>query len=732
MPIRRGIFTISTCFNFHNILRYFCCCSFLLIIFLITFTSFQPSDHGELIDNFRRLYPNLHKNSLNDDAAKKCHFPDLNPWDPSISDYIKNGGDLSCKMLQYDLTFINESNFLILNRTALTLSGFGKSSIDCQYRCFNSQDDVSISTSEIWHNFEWETPLSNECEFLEVDCSRKISSLLSVYSNIHFRMIAKPSNTVTMNDQNQERPNVLLFVIDSQSRSNVERYLPKMSKILNDSDYMSVRMDGFVKIGDNSFPNAIAFLTGKRSCVSGYPDELPCYMGDKYFDDWPLIWHNFSMAGYRTYYAEDHPDFNLFQYTYNGFRKKPVDHYFRPYWLKVWQTFLHRRSSHLCYGNTPKHLIQLNYLERFFKAYQKQNHSPVFALNWLTELGHDWLGQISLGDEDFEQFFQRMKTMLLKNTIIFTFSDHGHRFDSIRKTLIGRLEERMPYLSISLPKKFRTKFPNLRRNLLLNSKRLISPFDIYATLIDILNLNFESAAPKDNSLFGNFGKSLFRPVSENRQCTEAGIPQEYCVCEREISIPEPYNDRLVISAAKHLINYLNDQLLASYANICAKLTLKRINNANIFADGFNIENMRRKERSIFPYFNKLFDGKSLEPRTANFRITIESDPSGAIFEALFLYSLSEDTFKLIGDVNRINIFENFPVHGLLNKVKHVSLVNVVSPHNFTLNLEEFSGQLGKLTEEINRWSSTLASRNATLFDFSWGTPCLARYSVVSL
>lgn len=109
--------------------------------------------------------------------------------------------------------------------------------------------------------------------------------------------------------------------------------------------------------------------SGRRVCVAGYADEIQCDMSTSFFDDWPLIWRNFSASGYVTHYAEDYPNFNLFQYFSNGFRTRPVDHYFRPYWVKLWSSFLHRRSSHLCYGNVPKHLLQLDYLRRVFKEY---------------------------------------------------------------------------------------------------------------------------------------------------------------------------------------------------------------------------------------------------------------------------------------------------------------------------------------------------------------------------
>lgn len=63
--------------------------------------------------------------------------------------------------------------------------------------------------------------------------------------------------------------------------------------------------------------------------MKGLPNEVPCDNSATTFDDWPFIWRNFSAAGYATLYAEDYPDYNLFTYLSNGFRKPPTDAYFR-------------------------------------------------------------------------------------------------------------------------------------------------------------------------------------------------------------------------------------------------------------------------------------------------------------------------------------------------------------------------------------------------------------------
>lgn len=90
--------------------------------------------------------------------------------------------------------------------------------------------------------------------------------------------------------------------------------------------------------------------------------------------------------------------------------------------------------------------------------------TPKFAINWLTELGHDWMNQVNVGDEDLMQHFKDLKEHL-NETILFVLSDHGHRFDAIRESVIGRLEERLPFFSITIPPAIRHRYPEIMDNL---------------------------------------------------------------------------------------------------------------------------------------------------------------------------------------------------------------------------------------------------------------------------
>jgi hypothetical protein len=62
-----------------------------------------------------------------------------------------------------------------------------------------------------------------------------------------------------------------------------------------------------------------------------------------------------------------------------------------------------------------------------------------------------------------------------------------YRFASVRDTQQGKLEERMPFFSFTLPKWFDRKYPKMASNLNNNINRLTTPFDIYSTLMSVLH-----------------------------------------------------------------------------------------------------------------------------------------------------------------------------------------------------------------------------------------------------
>ncbi|VDM54734.1 unnamed protein product [Angiostrongylus costaricensis] len=434
------------------------------------------------------------------------------------------------------------------------------------------------------------------CEFVETSCERTNFPRITIYRNNHNQILKHETTS------SRARPNVksvILIVLDSVSHASF------VLKIL----YKSYIFDGMNKIGDQSFPNAVAFLAGRD-----YQTEFGDVKG--FFDEHPLIWKDFQNKSYTTYYAEDYPNFNLFNYLAKGFRKKPVHHYFRPFWLNVYGSYLHRRSKFLCYGNQAMHNIELNYLSQFLRKYRD---SPKFALNWLTELGHDYMNKVNVADDDFANFLIKHYEEV-KESFLFVFSDHGHRFDSIRRTAIGRIEESLPFFSMHIPIDLRERFPRIAKTVERNTQVLTSFWDFYVTMRDILDLGQRSKS-----------KKVVRNDSlQDRNCKEAGIPYEFCRCYVETSVDT--ENVLIQQLANKVIDHLNC-LLKSF-EVCAQLVLSKIIQAEVIAN------------------------EDLVTTNQYYRLTVEAKPSKGIFEALLKYNGSTGTFDVSGKLNRVNSYGN--------------------------------------------------------------------------
>jgi hypothetical protein len=239
----------------------------------------------------------------------------------------------------------------------------------------------------------------------------------------------------------------------------------------------------------------------------------------------------------------------------------------------------------------------------------------------------------------------------LKNSFVFVFADHGHRFDPIRQSMIGRIEERMPFFSLSLPENLQKKVPNLAKIVAENSQKLTSFWDLYITLKDILHLtttnSWESLNmnPKqDESRFRqNYsprGLSLLRPIPPKRNCLLAGIPEDFCICQHENQIS--VNDSRVQKAAKKVVEEVN-RLLEPEVEQCSKLFLDKIEHAQTFLPNVKIA----------------LDGGNGGSFYVMFRVAIIVKPSNAFLEGTIRHLISdENDFTIIGDINRINKYGN--------------------------------------------------------------------------
>lgn len=102
---------------------------------------------------------------------------------------------------------------------------------------------------------------------------------------------------------------VLMIGIDSVSRLNFYRTMPLTAQYFKRRNWKEMR--GYNKVGDNTFPNMMAFLTGldEPTAFSRCIPETPYGL-----DNCPFIWKSFRDAGYVTAFGEDRIELNTFNY----------------------------------------------------------------------------------------------------------------------------------------------------------------------------------------------------------------------------------------------------------------------------------------------------------------------------------------------------------------------------------------------------------------------------------
>ena len=296
--------------------------------------------------------------------------------------------------------------------------------------------------------------------------------------------------------------------------------------------------------------------------------------GAKCLDDWPWIFKDFQKNGYATMFNEDEVDLGAFTYRLMGFCNPPMDHYLLPYWyagiseITPWfKVGMGSLKGH-CIGSQAIHNVSLEMLRSMYEAYPK---TPKFGMTFFSDICHSRLNDLSLMENDFLRFLKLMKERnYLDDTILVTFGDHGIRFGSIRSTVIGKMEERLPFLSITLPHWFERTYPDLFQNLRENIDVLSSPLDVHATFRHILSY------PSEPIDVGH-GRSLFTKLGE-RVCKETGIPTHFCPCMEWKAVDEDHKH--IKRSAQAILEYINGLIKAeNLVGKCAILSLKDIKSA---------------------------------------------------------------------------------------------------------------------------------------------------------
>ncbi|KAH8303811.1 hypothetical protein KR018_008186 [Drosophila ironensis] len=364
-------------------------------------------------------------------------------------------------------------------------------------------------------------------------------------------------NLRTMNSESEDlKPSVIIMGLDSTSRMNFRRTMPKVLKHVSQEGWFE--MEGYNKVGDNTLPNILAVLAG----TSREKADKKCNLKHRgCLDEVDFIWKRYKSHGYTTAYAEDCEFMSTFNYLLPGFHHEPVDYYLRPFLLASEE--LNKVYSYLRKGYCVGRHLSFRYVWDFGLQFVRRflQRAPMFGILWTNSFTHDIENGASALDDLIEKYLDTFQQAgLFNSSVVIFMSDHGYRFTPLRMKESGYLEERLPVVYIYVPPWFRQRYPQFVENLKTNRNRLSSNYDLHMTLHHLLQLNAASMSDfdrKHQAVMCKSCQSLFFELPFNRSCEDAGITEKWCTCNPIEKIQNPKN---VTDIAQAIVNGLNEYL----------------------------------------------------------------------------------------------------------------------------------------------------------------------------
>ncbi|XP_020804809.1 uncharacterized protein LOC110181412 [Drosophila serrata] len=154
----------------------------------------------------------------------------------------------------------------------------------CKYR------EVSNDTNTPWRIFQDEAIIDWTPRGIVAECHVALTIPKTIQKDA-FPLVQVPYRSARVeSDPLNRKPSVLILGLDSISRMNFKRSMPKTAEFVKQEGWYE--MEGYNKMGDIAFSNLCAILGGSKS-------HIVCEQR------FPLIWKAFKDAGYTTAFGED-------------------------------------------------------------------------------------------------------------------------------------------------------------------------------------------------------------------------------------------------------------------------------------------------------------------------------------------------------------------------------------------------------------------------------------------
>ncbi|CAI2355405.1 unnamed protein product [Caenorhabditis sp. 36 PRJEB53466] len=380
----------------------------------------------------------------------------------------------------------------------------------------------------------------------------KMSETLKLVVDAPFEVPPPPTNLQT-SDSNQQF-SISILGLDSTSRAQFERHMRKTKNLIDNMG--GVTFEAYNKIGDNSAVNLLPILADElqetrnfsRLDSTGDIDLNKILPSKTSLDpdaiEW--IWKQLP-TNYVTMYNDDimHTARGLFHYPpenfMGGFGKEPARFYYRPYY-----NHLYSQLSNWWRKCLDGEFLAEVFIDSWFRFERVFAKIPHFGFTFISSLTHDDPSNLELLDHTlFHRLAFLLRTGVLENTVLIILGDHGNRVHPLnRYTFAGKIEERAPFLNIIVPPRFRRMYADKYETLKQNSQRVVSNFDLHATLKFLVD---------PSKQVDSRGTSLFEVQNSKKSCQDNGVINNHCLCmvdaSQDISkVPNPNDLANVLKA----------------------------------------------------------------------------------------------------------------------------------------------------------------------------------------
>ncbi|CAD6199319.1 unnamed protein product [Caenorhabditis auriculariae] len=446
----------------------------------------RPFDYLEKFNNMTEIMNNT------------CVWPLLSPAQQEIKIFIGGCKPITCPTDMSNMAQLSLDGILTISHDIISRRISDRNpNFNCYYLDLVQSWAWTIVKSKEEILIEPDVPTKVPFEQFLVICKDPFGNYIYEKSFVNFAARSSNSTETELREgdlkaADPESPSLIILALRGVSHNQIMRRLPKSLQFMNDNGFISAAM--FNQISQDNDENLMASI------------------GDGDADG---IWSKMRERGCVTFLHDDiqggapfgsnvtkELDFDFHTRIYHSYN---LDRLIRPPFV-----------GH-CMADGKDYL---DVWHRFSAKFQDFCH---FSIAYFSGIGA--YDDCSLGAMDrlLVQTFEKFKSNgLMNTTAIVLLTDGGNSKSDFSATITGSVEMRHGAFLIRLPEGFAMKFPEKARNLKINSNRLMSNWDVYATLLDLNSANGETA-----------GSLLSRKLPNDRICSDAGISTDMCLCATE-------------------------------------------------------------------------------------------------------------------------------------------------------------------------------------------------------